>query len=345
MNPGKPRIIGGMFALERISNTNRAKPRFLDEKSIFLANARSGIALLVKLLSPPRVWMPSYLCKAMLKALNASMSSVKFYEVTYDLVISSSDWLNNIQPKDLVVLVDYFGFPCDPCWIKRAREQGAWVLEDASQALLSEEVGRFSDFVLFSPRKFLGIPDGGILAFNHQPAFDAELESPPAAWWLKAFSATVLRREFDLQGGTRPWFELFQETELGAPIGPYSMSELSRMLLQHSFDYPKIAQKRIENYQLLLNRLIEVALFPSLPPGVVPLGFPIRAKNRDQVRQALFDHEIYPPVHWPIKGIVDEKFRDSHHLSGEIMTLPCDQRYNPGDMERVARLVAEVAQW
>ena len=336
--------MGGMFALEGISNANSTTPRFLNEKHILLANARSGIALVMGLLSPSCIWMPSYLCGSMLKAVNAPMSSLKFYEVTYDLVPSSLDWLNNIQPKDLVVLVDYFGFPCNPYWIKRAKEQGAWVLEDACQALLSEEVGRFSDFVLFSPRKFLGIPDGGILTFHHQLAFDPELESPPAAWWLKAFSAIVLRGEFDLQGGSRRWFELFQESELGAPIGPYAMSELSRMLLQHSFDYRKIAQKRIENYQLLLDRLIEVALFPSLPPGVVPLGFPIRVKNRDQVRRALFDHEIYPPVHWPIKGIIPEKFRGSHQLSAEIMTLPCDQRYNRRDMEQMAGLVAELLQ-
>ena len=43
---------------------------------------------------------------------------------------------------------------------------GAWLLEDACQALLSDEVGRFSDFVLYSPRKFLGVPDGGVLVSN-----------------------------------------------------------------------------------------------------------------------------------------------------------------------------------
>jgi len=281
----------------------------------------------------------------MLKAASPFVSAVKFYEVNYDLVPSSLDWLDHIQPKDLVVLVDYFGFPCDPFCIKRAKEKGAWVLEDACQTLLSEDVGRFSDFVLYSPRKFLGIPDGGILSYNDEIAFDTKLENPPAAWWLKAFFASVLRREFDLHGGSRRWFELFQETEIGGPIGPYAMSELSRILLQHCFDYLMIAQKRIENYQLLLNNLFELALFPSLPPKVVPLGFPIRVKNRDRVRQALFDHQIYPPVHWPIKGIVPEKFRDSHQLSDEIMTLPCDQRYNRRDMERMAQLVAEVLQW
>jgi len=92
----------------------------------------------------------------------------------------------------------------------------------------------------------------------------------------------------------------------------------------------------------LLDSLNEVALFPSLSPRLVPLGFPIRVKDRDRIRQALFNHEIYPRLRWPIKGIVLERFRDGNRLSAEIMTLPCDQRYNRSDMERKAGRVSRV---
>jgi hypothetical protein len=85
----------------------------------------------------------------------------------------------------------------------------------------------------------------------------------------------------------------------------------------------------------------DIALFPGLSPEVVPLGFPIRVRNRDQIRQALFEHDIYPPVHWPIQGIVPAEFRDSHRLSAEIMTLLCDQRYSRQDMDRMAQLVLQ----
>jgi len=60
----KDQIIGGMFGLEEILNPNSSAPPFLDNRSILLANARSGIALLVELLSPAHVWMHSYLCEA-----------------------------------------------------------------------------------------------------------------------------------------------------------------------------------------------------------------------------------------------------------------------------------------
>lgn len=342
----KPRIIGGMFGLDETPNPNSSMPPFLNDRAILLLNASSCIALLVELLSPSQVWMPSYLCESMVKAVDARLATVKFYEVDYDLALPTLAWLDEVEPNDLVVLVDYFGFPGDAFCVSGIKERGAWLLEDASQALLSKEVGRFSDFVLFSPRKFLGVPDGGVLVLNHDIEFcDFRLESPPARWWLKAFSATVQRREFDLYGGNRRWFELFQESEAESPIGFYGMSEFSKMLLRHSFDYLTIVQRRVENYRFLANSLSDLAVFPTLPPQVVPLGFPIRTRNRDRIRQILFEHDIYPAVHWPIQEIVPGRFKDSHQLAAEIMTLPCDQRYDSSDIEQMANLVREVLGW
>ena len=339
----EPHIIGGMFGLEYITNLNNCAPSFLRSRNILLANARSGISLLIELLLPHRVWLPSYLCSVILKAIDENMTSVKFYEVNYNLAVPSLEWLDNVQKGDLVVLIDYFGFSCDSFCAIQAKERGAWVLEDACQALLSAEVGQSSDFVLFSPRKFLGIPEGGILVVNYEIDLQGvNLKSPPADWWLKAFYATVLRREFDLYGGSRRWFQLFRETNAEGPIGHYAMSEFSKILLMHGFDYSTIAKRRVDNYRTLSDKLSNLALFPKLSSGVVPLGFPIRVRNRDQVRQMLFDHEMYPPLHWPIQDVVPEKFKESHQLASEIMTLPCDQRYNSSDMNRMAQLVCEV---
>ena len=332
-----PKIIGGMFGLEHTSKLNNSTPCFLNDQAVLLLNASSGLSLLIKMLSPPQVWMPSYLCDSMLKAADNGTTAVRFYGVNYDLEVSSLDWIDNVVPNDLVVVVDYFGFPFDKRCADQAKKQGAWILKDACQAFLSQQLDPSFDFILLSPRKFIGIPDGGVLNLNHKIKFDSTtLERPPAAWWLKALSASILRREFDLYGGERVWFELFQDTETNFPIGPYAMSQLTQMMLRHSFDYPVIAQKRIENYQHLNSVMGSVALFPKLPDQVVPLGFPIRVKDRDRVRQALFDHEIYPPLHWPIHDIVPEKFSDSHRLAAEIMTLPCDQRYDLEDMEQIA---------
>jgi len=331
-----------MFGLGEDLCFHDSLPPFYKEEEILLVNGRSGIFLVCEMLRPGTVWLPSYLCEVMLTPVQQANMRTRFYEINYDLRIRSHNWVEEVEQGDLVVFIDYFGFPCDHVCASYAKRRGAWILEDACQALLIEDVGRFSDFVLFSPRKFLGVPDGGILVVSR--GIDKEkigLESPPVEWWLKTLRSTFLRREFDISGGSREWFHLFQETGIDAPIGRYAMSELSRVLLLHGFDYVAIAEKRIQNYLTLLDQLGHLAMFPDLHAKVVPLGFPIRLRNRDQVRQQLFEHNIYPPVHWPIAGIVPEEFKESHQLAADIMTLPCDQRYDSQDMKRMAKVVME----
>jgi hypothetical protein len=344
-NKAKPRIIGGMFGLEEdilLKNINENVYLFLKEDRIIsLVNARSCISVLIELLSPAQVWLPSYLCDSILTAVNQRATSLRFYKVSYDLTLPSLGWENEVEAGDLVVSIDYFGFMSDwQSWAPALKERGAWLLEDACQALLSQNVGEFSDFVLFSPRKFLGIPDGGILFANHQFKFPAiDLDTPPAEWWLKALFAGILRRDFDIYGDNRHWFKLFQEVEQQQPLGHYSMSEFSHTLLLHNFDFEHVAQQRIVNFHALASELSDIALFSNLPPGVVPSGFPICTKKRDKIRQALFEHEIYPPIHWVIQNVVPKCFPDNHRLSAEILTLPCDQRYGVADMERMSHLV------
>jgi dTDP-4-amino-4,6-dideoxygalactose transaminase len=338
MEPHKQPIIGGMFGIEIAQIGKGSFPHFLEPEVILLANARSGIRLLIGILSPHRVWTPSYLCAAMVEAIDQNLTSVRFYAVDRDLRVPSLTWLGQVQPNDLVILLDYFGFRYHASLIPLIKERGAWVLEDACQALLSADVGKGADFVLFSPRKFMGVPDGGILRLNTRLDLRAvALSSPPSTWWLQAFCASMLRGEFDRHGGERTWFRLFQKAEAACPVGYYAMSEMSRMLLEDSFHYSTIIQKRIENYTVLNVNLRSWAVFSDLPEGIVPLGFPLRVANRDRVLQGLFAQNIYPPVHWPLSGVVPSEFEESHALSAEIMTLPCDQRYNVADMERVVQ--------
>jgi hypothetical protein len=153
--------------------------------------------------------------------------------------------------------------------------------------------------------------------------------------------ASILRREFDIYGGTQRWFELFQKSEAEAPLGRFAMSEFARALLSHCFDYSEVARRRRRNFRILSEELNRFGLFRDLLPEVVPLGFPMRVQNRDHLQGVLFSHRIYPAIHWPIEGIVPAEFGASHRLSADVITLPCDQRYDSTDMRRMVQLVLE----
>jgi len=337
-----PHLLGGVFGIE--FSLSGSKPPFLKDRCDFYLNARSAMWKVLVALQPPAVWMPSYLCESMLDAPSLAGANVKFYPINRQLRVENGSWIHDVRAGDVVIAVDYFGFPCTDEVLIDLKARGAWILEDASQALLSTHVGGHADMVVYSPRKFVGVPDAGILHNINGPEIPFDPVLPPSDWWLKAFGACLLRRDYDLSSPSkdRAWFSLFKQMEKDMPVGNYAASPLSISLLESSIDWNLVAQKRRQNYQFLLSKLSAIALFKELPLDVVPLGFPIIHGERDRIRQALFSQNIYPPIHWELTDVVPGYFNDSHQISKEILTLICDQRYDLEDMERMITVVRGV---
>jgi hypothetical protein len=239
----------------------------------------------------------------------------------------------------VVLVIHYFGFANTTFPADQLKLRGAVIIEDASQGLFVKQQYPESICIVYSPRKFFGVPDGGVLATSRMDAIRRQpLEPPPTEWWKAAFAVTQMRREFDLVGEENRWFLLFRHVEETFPVGPYYSSDLARMLIETGTDYGPIRRARRQNYLALAERLNEFALFPVLGEDTVPLGFPVcvDAAQRDAVLKCLYNEKIYPPVHWRIDGIVPEEHHESHLLSRRILTLICDQRYTICDMARQA---------
>lgn len=328
-------IVGGMFGLpSTVAGTpNVVVPGFLRGPGLLLTNARSGIRVLVDKLDCSRVWVPSYLCPSIIQSIDQSRVDIAYYAVNAALHIATDSWLQDVHEGDLVMFIDYFGFPAEENLAAEAKRRGAWVLEDASQALLTSVNLHSADFILYSPRKFVGVPDGGILVATSGHEISGPLmKPPPDSWWLCSLEAAIRRREFDECHIENRWFDWYVRSKKASPAGPYRMSELSQRLLVSAFDYDAVASKRIRNYKLLLTELGDIAVFRDLPAGVVPLGFPVCLRNRDAIRKAMYHRQIYPPVHWEIRGVVPEQYEDSFDLSQHALTLLCDQRYDECEM-------------
>jgi dTDP-4-amino-4,6-dideoxygalactose transaminase len=326
VNSKQAHIIGGMFGLEVDFRGDLAAvavlPRILAGPHLRLVMARSAFALLARTLRPAAVWLPSYLCGAVRDAFAGCGPRINFFPVDEDLTISGDAWIAQVQPTDIVVFIDYFGFNAWEPHGKVVRERGAWVIEDACQAMLNTSFSRYAHYVIASPRKFFGVADGGILLAQDGVALPpGNLPPVPREWWLDALKASQLRAEFDRHGGDRKWFELFRKTDSQGPLGPMRMSELSSLLLDHAIDYQDIARKRRRNFSHLAAALPKFAMFRELSSEVVPLGFPVRVRQRDAITQDLAAREIYPPVHWSIRNVVPEEY----------------QRYSPADMDRLCQ--------
>lgn len=330
---------GGVFALSDAAvsqfDADTANPGF---ESAFLGfNARSALNRLLLHLKPAKVWLPAYLCPDLLKALPPGQNWA-YYALDRHLQPAASELLEKILPGDLVLAIAYLGFAPDPNWLMQIRGLGAEIVLDASQALFLKPTHP-RDYLLYSPRKWGGLSDGGILIGpDLPPQPDRNLRPPPA--WQKLHQAQVLRREFDAQGHNHlalqaEWFGLFREAEAQQPVGNWAMTDDSQIRLKLLLQDPRIPLLRRKNYQRLLAKLADWALFPALPLETVPLAFALRVRQRDALQHALAEKQIYCPIYWPLADCVPGSFSESHTLSEQILALPCDQRYNETDMEKI----------
>jgi hypothetical protein len=332
------KIIGGLLGLEVpcLSSGSRSVPFSECFRNYFLS-ARCAIYTICQSLKPRTTWLPSYLCGALLEPFDRLNIPIRFYDDGPNFQNGSTNWIDEVKNGDLVLFIHYFGFPNRTFPAEAVKKQGGLIVEDASQGLFVKQLYSESECIIYSPRKFVGVPDGGVVVHSDTSVLQAgSLEPAPAEWWKSALAATLMRREFDLQGGENVWFQLFREVEETFPVGPYCSSDLARMYIEGGTDYDFIERVRRENYKALLERLAEFALFCELDAETVPLGFPVRLSPavRDRVLDHLYKQNIFTPVHWRIGEIVPVEHVESHLLSQSILTLICDQRYTTSDMNR-----------
>ena len=337
------KIIGGKFGLPEDIGLRYSSPDFLDGNPLLLFNVRSAIMIIAEALNPRKIWLPSFLCPTILSAFEKFLSRIEYFKINNELKLASFNIIDKLRPKDLFLFIDYFGFPFEPELISELRNKGVTLIQDCSQALFFDWKQSKADFCVYSPRKFVGVPDGGILHIHYKEDINfPKLQNPPEEILHHLFTAVIMRRQFDIYGGNRVWNKHFSLGLSQFTPGYFKMSEFSSVLLRYAFNYQQIQQQRRINYQILSSKLRDIAIFPDLEEDIVPFGFPIKVEKRNQLQKKLFQNNIYPPIHWNIKNHVPLRFSDSHQLSHQIMTLPCDQRYNEDDMNQMADIIKEL---
>lgn len=332
------RPIGGVFGLEPLgSHKPWAAPDGLQTR---LCNGRSGIAVALARVRPERVVIPMHVCRSAWQPVLDAGCDLEFVPV--DEQLRPSLGRVRLTSSTLVHLVDVFGRPSSDRLLEPARDAGATVLRDAAMTLWPASPE--ADLVVFSPRKLVGVVDGGVLVDRREQAAadvraESALEPAPQAWFALAQLAARGRRAFDRGEDGGDWFAAFQRAEVAAPTGRHAMSRGTQDALDGGLDLVAAAHARQANHDVLATALEDLALFPSRPDGVVPSHFPILVEDRDAVRRGLIDDRIWPPIHWELAGEAASCDAAAARRAAAMLSLPLDQRYGAEDMERIAATV------
>jgi hypothetical protein len=332
--------VGGFFALHTPSRLTHSLFDLwqLDlRRHIFLGNARSALARFLAHRNARRIWLPAYICESAVEGAAAGASAIDFYPVDEQLNPDSAFLDRRLRRGDYALAVDYFGRTPHARFrrLVAARRDVNWI-EDRAQALHTGPV--WGDWELFSPRKLLGVPDGGILAGRRKPGLRLpERLAPPRIERMLAAQAARLDDPACRQSGG--WFAAYRRSESMQRVEATAMSALSLALL-NAAEARTLVRRRAANWRVLHALLREVAAF-GRPPGPAPLGFVLRARDAARLQERLIARGVFAQRHWARLPSPRRSFPEAHRLASELITLPCDQRYGEREMRAVARVVRQ----
>lgn len=321
-----PDAIGGYFELELRSGLH-PYPQALGFNS-----ARSAFRALLEARTLRKVYLPYYLCGVMQDALKDTGIAVTRYHLTDTWQLE--DFPALAGDDEAVLFVDYFGLMTDYIRDVLAPYYQHRLIVDNSQALFSEPIPATA--TLYSPRKFVGVADGGWLL--NAPA---NVPAPPPSQSQGRFSALLGR----LEDAPDQHYAAFQANEEALQTAGVKAMSASTARLLDSIDYAHIGQQRMNNLARLRHHLDphnHFTAWPSRP--VAALCYPLllaSAQAADSLRTHLLEHAIYVPRYWPDLLQKPATPDIEKHWAQCLLPLPIDQRYRVEDMDRLANTILQ----
>ena len=339
--PARP--IGGFFPLHLgLSGGPGLLDAWLGRHSAFglFENARSCVWHLLKSHAAKRVWIPAYACTELADAARASGAEVAFFPLSDRLEPDAGFLEERLRSGDFCLAIDYFGKDPGEDFRRLVRARGDihWV-EDRAQAW-STGLGPWGRWVIYSPRKLIGVPDGGILIDTRGE--DAPPRHARARRSTAFIGAALSRYEDRDESDNARWYALSRRHEASMRATMRPMSRISEAILRGADPQP-LAERRRANFQLLHTHLGALALYAADPSPWVPSGFPIRVPNAEKLWKHLCAQGVFAQRHWARLPAPRQRFAREHRLARELLTLPCDHRHDATAMMRIVELARQGA--
>jgi len=292
-------------------------------------SARSAIKLILSSSEARKVWLPAYTCDAVVEAATDVGMAFDFYRIDNNFDVEPS-----LQPKDdeLILIVDYFGLCGEAIKRSISRFEPKQTIIDCSQAYFSEYADSLG--TIYSPRKFFGLPDGGLLYSN-----DTNIKQPGCRDRSSESRMSHLISRITNSPETAYQQYIKAEQEI-SKLPVQGMSRLTERLLQ-SVDYLMTRRTRTRNARYLHERLGQYnRLNLNIDETIAPLCYPFLPRIKTASKTDLIKMRVFMPTYWPeVLGRVEEGTFEWNLVTNGLF-LPCDQRYNEDDMDRLISLLA-----
>ncbi|MBR3518887.1 MAG: hypothetical protein IKN77_02050 [Paludibacteraceae bacterium] len=317
--------IGGYYEIEKLS-TGRGFPH---PEGVFLNTGRNCLEyILLSIGNVKKAYIPYYTCIVVLEPFEKLGIPYEFYSLDEHMHIREDI---EVKEGECIVYNNYFGVMDD--YVALLFEKyGKRLIIDAAQALYAKRLNGLNIF--YSPRKFVGLSDSGVAFVEN----GLDVSQYPLDDSSERMSHLFLRKEKGASAG----YELFKENTDKLIMNPIRrLSVISRDLMSH-IDFDEVKEKRNANFAYLHERLrtSNKLCLPSMDSFASPMVYPYWTDNK-QLKSFLISHAIFVATYWP--NVYDWTTPDmlEHEFADNLLAIPCDQRYDCVDMERIVRLIQD----
>ena len=316
----------------------------------YYADGRQALIHLYHSKGWQRLWMPEYFCYDVIASLKEAGLNLMFYQDWPDNH-DDGNTLENIQRNghfqhtDAVLRVNYFGMRSHR---RTTHLSVAAVVEDHTHDLIGDwAVHSTADWCIASLRKTLPLPEGGMLwspkglPLPEAPEHSAQNEEIAAIRWeAMELKAGYLAGEEIEKAAFRAGFVNTEEYFDHAPVCSLDNASLAYL---ESFNVREWYGRKRDNWNVL-QEIRKDGVHILRPENVDGYPFSLillfdSIDERDRVRKALIEHQVYPAILWNIPAPTDGEI---FHFSHGMLSIHCDGRYSSGDILQLKSIIESV---
>jgi len=313
----------------------------------YYADGRQALIDLYRSQGWQRLWMPEYFCYDVIASLKEAGLNLCFY-VDYPV---NDDNINNVNDNlnfrygDAIMRVNYFGMRS----YRSPEKLMVPVVEDHTHDLIGGwAMNSHADWCIASLRKTLPIPEGGMLwspvglKLPQAPAVSEENEKIAAIRWeAMRLKSRYLAGENVEKAAFRVGFvdteDYFDRAEVCA------LDKESQRYLK-TFDVREWYNRKRENWELLCDINGEgVKVLRPESMGCYPFSLVLvftSGDDRDGVRKALIERQIYPAILWNIPHCPANG--EGFKMSNGMLSIHCDARYTKEEILQMKGIIESI---
>lgn len=321
------KAIGGYFSWEFPMN----KVRFPHEAGALVNSGHGALQLILQRIRKiAKVWIPYFTCDIVPDALKSIGVAYEFYHLNHDLELEQ---LPELGQDEYLLYTNYFGI-MDGYVAVLAKIYGDRLIIDNAQAFFAPEME--GSHQIYSPRKFVGVPDGGMAV----SPLKLDIEGLVTGFASDRCAHLLIRTEGNVTEG----YAHFQSNDNALRDLPLAgMSRLTTEIL-HTLEYREIVETRRKNYAYLHSKLgknngfVRLLEMRGLESFVCPMVYPFY--NEDlTLRSRLIKNQVFVATYWPNVLLWCSPKDTEYALCNHILPLPIDQRYDEEDMDRIIEII------